>query len=104
MRLADLIYDITEKYPKQQLYILVSQTQRSALSIPSNIAEGHSRSTRKDYRQFLVIARGSLSELETQIYLAAKRKFISSEELNGIIEHSTTVGKMLNGLIRSLET
>ena len=104
MRLADRIYDITAKYPKEQLYILVSQTQRASVSIPSNIAEGHSRSTRKDYRQFLVIARGSLSEMETQFYLAGKRKFITREELKSLLDSSATVGKMLNGLIRSLDS
>src|SRR5437868_6618916 len=101
MRLADQVYDVTEKYPKAQLYILVSQTQRAAVSIPSNIAEGHSRGSRKDYRQFLIVARASLSEMETQLYLARKRNFITGEELRIILIRSTSVLKMLNALIRS---
>ena len=102
MRLLDLIYDLTEKFPKQQQFILTSQMQRAALSIPSNIAEGHGRNTRKDYRQFCIMARGSLFELETQCYAARKRNYISSAELADLIERTNSIGSKLGALIRSL--
>ncbi len=72
MTLAELVYAATSQFPKSELYGLVSQMRRAAISIPSNIAEGHSRISTGGYVQFLGIARGSLAELETQIELAKR--------------------------------
>ena len=70
IQLVILIYKITEQFPKEELYGLTSQIRRSAISVPSNIAEGTGRSTRKDYKQFARIALGSVNELETQLIIA----------------------------------
>lgn len=78
MDLVVVIYKLTEKFPPQELYGLTSQMRRSAVSIPSNIAEGRRRGTRKDYRQFLLVAYGSGAELETQIEIAKRLSLVKS--------------------------
>ena len=80
------IYKLTSKFPSEEKYGLISQIRRSAVSIPSNIAEGHSRKTSKDLKQFIAIAKGSLSELETQLIISFKLNFISKEEFAIISE------------------
>jgi four helix bundle protein len=74
------IYSITNHFPKEELYGLTSQIRRSAISVPSNIAEGYARASRKELIQFLYISLGSISELETQIIIAVKLGFISDEQ------------------------
>ena len=103
MRLNKEVAKLTLTYPKQELYILVSQTRRSALSIPCNIAEGQSRYTSKDFRHFLVIARGSLAELVTQILVAIDLGYLTSEAAQDVLTLTEDVGKMLNGLIKKLD-
>ncbi len=75
MELVVVIYELTEQYPKSEIYGLVSQMRRSAVSIPSNIAEGRRRRSRKEYNQFLLIAYGSGAELETQIEISKRLPF-----------------------------
>jgi four helix bundle protein len=75
MDLIVFVYRYTEQFPKSEIYGLVSQMRRSAVSIPSNIAEGRKRGTRKDYRQFLLNAYGSGGELETQLEIAGRLNF-----------------------------
>jgi len=65
MLLVEKIYTVTRKFPKEEMYGIVSQLQRAAISVPSNIAEGHARNSRKEFIQFLGIAKGSLAEVET---------------------------------------
>ncbi|MDD4995116.1 MAG: four helix bundle protein [Patescibacteria group bacterium] len=89
------IYKITASFPKNETFGLVSQMRRNAVSIPSNIAEGRSRGTRKDFRQFLIIAYGSAAEMETQIIIVKKLAF--GKEIN--FEHSE---KLLNEIVRML--
>jgi four helix bundle protein len=101
-KLALEIYTATQKYPKEEIYGLVSQMRRSAVSIPCNIAEGYRRGHRKEYIQFLHMAHGSCSELETLISLSHDLGLISEQifqELYGLQEE---VSKLLNGLISSL--
>jgi len=100
--LALLTYKITEKYPKNEQFNLVSQMRRCAISIPSNIAEGSKRSTRKDYANFLSIAEGSLAELETQTLLSKDLSFISQEEKSVCVSLIVEIGKMLHSMINKL--
>lgn len=97
------IYRATELFPKSEIYGLISQIRRAAVSIPSNIAEGNSRRSKPDYLQFLKIARGSCAETETQLTICKNLNLLNEEsylKLNqGIIE----ITKMLNGLINSLQ-
>ena len=95
------IYKITSTLPENEKFGLISQMRRASVSIPSNIAEGWGRLSRKNYIQFLRISRGSLFELETQILITKELNYISDSEIieNLIIE----ISKMLNSLIRKLE-
>ncbi|MCK9351178.1 MAG: four helix bundle protein [Candidatus Paceibacterota bacterium] len=102
MQLVLVIYQITEKFPKEEIYGLTSQMRRSAVSIPSNIAEGRFRNTRKDFAQFLRIAYGSGAELDTQIEIASqlqKTKDLDYQEARQLL---TEVLKMLNALIAKI--
>jgi four helix bundle protein len=100
--LTVLVYGLTAEFPKSEIYGLSSQMQRAAVSIASNIAEGSARSTRKDFRQFVSIARGSNCELQTQL-LIANRLGLAEEHRIGEIEMlSHEVGQMLSGLSKYL--
>ena len=94
-------YKITNNFPKEERYALADQIKRAAVSIPSNIAEGASRNTRKEFIQFIYIALGSASELETQIIIAEKLGYIEHKEL--LISDISIIRKMLNALISSLK-
>jgi four helix bundle protein len=100
MDLAAQVYSLTARFPKEELYGLTSQIRRSAVSIPSNIAEGAARHSRKEFIQFLHIASGSVAELETQLLLAIRMGFIPGDS---IISHVEEVRKPLLGLLRSLK-
>ncbi len=102
MRLAEEAYRLTKKFPKHEIYGLASQLQRSAVSLPSNIAEGHGRNSRKEFHHFLGIALGSLAELETQLMLAQRLNYFNEEEINPVLQNADEIGKMLKGLQKSL--
>ncbi len=104
MELAREIYEITEKFPSKETYGLVSQMRRSAISVPSNIAEGFMRRHNKEYKQFLYIALGSLAELETQLILSEQLKFINKKLFNDIQSSIQEINKMIIGLIKCLQT
>lgn len=93
------IYLMTRYLPKEELFGLVSQMRRSAVSVPSNIAEGYARGTDKEKIHFLRISSGSMSELETQLTLCLKLGYISQEEYNATSEKLVSVWKQLNALI-----
>ncbi len=95
------IYETIKKFPKEETYALADQIKRAAVSIPSNIAEGASRNSKKEFIQFLSIALGSTSELETQIIIAEKVGYIQNGE--NLRSDITIVRKMLNALISSLK-
>jgi four helix bundle protein len=97
------IYKITARYPKEEKFGLVSQMRRAAVSIPSNIAEGATNRSKKEFSKFIRIAKGSLSELETQIIISFKLGFITEKSYNKIIEQSEQISRMLAGLVRSLK-
>ncbi len=95
------VYQVTDSFPKSEIYGLTSQIRRSAVSIPSNIAEGHSRG-KKEFIQFLRIAFGSGAELETQLLIALKIKYLTEKQYEDLMFLLEEVMKMLNGLISSL--
>ncbi len=98
-KLANLIYDATKVFPKEEIFGLVNQMRRCAVSVPSNIAEGCGRQTAKDTINFLHISRGSLYELETQCYLALDQKYIDENNFTVIFNQIQTSKKLLNGFI-----
>jgi four helix bundle protein len=102
MDLVTEIYKITATFPSEERFGLSSQARRAAVSIPSNIAEGHGRKSTGAYLNHLSIAFGSLMELETQILIAARLEFISSDEPPRLLTKTAEIGKMLTGLKKSL--
>jgi len=102
MDLIVALYKMTEKLPKSEMFGLTSQMRRSVVSIPSNIAEGRRRGSRKDYRRFLIIAYASGAELETQIEIIKRLPFGKSIDCNGVDELLLEIMKMLNKMIGSL--
>ncbi|RYF09816.1 MAG: four helix bundle protein [Flavobacteriales bacterium] len=96
------IYRLTVAFPKEEIYGLTSQIRRCAVSIPSNIAEGSGRRHSKETIQFLAISRGSLYELETQIYVSFDIGLISETQLSECINQIEILGKLINGYIRYL--
>lgn len=102
MNLVILVYNLILKFPEDEKYGLVSQLKRSAIAIPSNIAEGYGRNYRKDYLRFLQIARGSLYENQTQFEIAVNLSFLQPDDLDEIKELSVEIEKMLNSLINKL--
>ena len=98
-KLANMSYAITNNYPKEEMYGLINQLRRCAVSVPSNIAEGIGRQTTKDTIHFLHIARGSLYELETQIYISINQDYISKEQFDLFLKQITSCKKLLNGFV-----
>jgi len=103
MEVVNEIYELTKKFPMNEKYGLVIQMRRSAISIPSNIAEGASRHSKSEFVQFLYIARGSLSELETELLISLKQGYISSKRCKTIMDKTDSVGKMLTSLIKRMD-
>ena len=103
MKLAEDCYYLTREFPREELYGMVSQIRRSAASVPANIAEGYGRKYRAEYIRFLYISQGSLKELETHLILSGRVELASKEKIKKIILKCEQVGKILGGLIRSLE-
>ena len=101
IELTTLIYALTADFPKAEIYGLSSQT-RAAVSIASNIAEGSARGTRKDFKQFVTIARGSNYELQTQLVIAGRLGLSDTEKINAAEVLSHEVGQMLSGLSKYL--
>ena len=102
IELVKEIYVITENFPKQELYGLVSQVRRSAVSIPSNIAEGFRRFHNKEYKQFLYVSLGSCAELETQITIAKELKYIQESTEEKLLEILDHIGRMTSNLLKKL--
>lgn len=98
--LASHIYEITSNFPKSEQFGITSQIRRCAVSIPSNIAEGCGRQHTKETIHFLSIARGSLYELETQLYISKDLSFINEDQLKVSLDKIENLGKLINGFIR----
>jgi four helix bundle protein len=102
MRSATTVYKLTDKFPEQEKFGLVSQMRRAAISIPCNIAEGAARRGKREFRNFLSMAQGSLSELDTQLDLGILLGYVSTEDLGELWDELLRIDKMLSGLIRSV--
>ncbi|MFJ1327829.1 four helix bundle protein [Capnocytophaga canimorsus] len=99
--LVNKVYILLHSFPEEEKFGLTSQIRRSAISIPSNIAEGFGRGSSKSSLQFLYVSRGSLYELETQLYIAKELNFISdNQEIENLVSE---IGKMLNSMIQKLK-
>ena len=103
MDLVESIYSLTRHFPDDERYSLTSQMRRAVVSIPSNIAEGYGRVHRGNYVRFLSNARGSLCELETQLMLCVRLQYVPRDDAAAIWKQAQQVGKMLSGLISSLQ-
>jgi len=96
------IYKLTGKFPQQEVYGLVSQMRRSAVSIPSNVAEGFRRQHNKEFRQFLCVSLGSCAELETQVTIAKELNYIKEDKETVMLEKLDHICRMISNLIKKL--
>ena len=104
MDLVVAVYRACKSYPKDETYGLISQTRRAAVSIPANIAEGQGRRLAKEFEQFLGNARGSLLELDTHLELALRLEYLTPTQYSSLHQKLDEVGRLLNGLMRSINT
>lgn len=102
IEIVEDIYRITKEFPRDELYGLVSQMKRSSISIASNISEGFARKHNREYRQFLYITLGSCAELETQVEIASRLKYISEEKKNDLLETINHETRMIMNLLKCL--
>ena len=102
--LAQEVYSLTRQFPKEELYGIVSQMRRAAVSVPSNIAEGAEREGPAEYRRFLSIATGSLAELHTQVELARRFSYVTAQQAEQVDRDIDEISKMLYGLRRRLKS
>jgi four helix bundle protein len=102
MDLSEMIYVKTRQFPKEEMFGLTSQIRRASISVPSNIAEGHARNSTKQFLQFIGIAQGSLAETETQVFLAQRFDYLTSESATEILNLASEVSRMLAGLRKKL--
>jgi len=103
MDLVEQVYRLTKYFPKEEIYALTAQLRRSAVSVPSNIAEGHGRSGRREFAHHLSIALGSLAECETQMQIAQRLGYLSEAFMNDFLVLSSETGRIMVGLMNSLE-
>ena len=104
MKLVEEIYNLTRAFPKDEIYGLTSQLRRSAVSIPSNMAEGFARFHNKEYRQFLYVSLGSCAELTTQLVIASRLQYAPEKIIDVMIDETEQISKMTMALIKCLAT
>jgi four helix bundle protein len=104
MDLVEVVYHLTKRFPSEELYGLTSQIRRAAVSVPSNIAEGQGRSSPNDFARFLSIAHGSLREVETQILIAVRLKYLQESDAAQAMQLCGETGRILNGLMNKLRS
>jgi four helix bundle protein len=103
MVIAERVYRLTTRFPKDEVYGMTSQIRRAAVSVAANVAEGHGRENSGSFVQFLRIAQGSLKELETHLLLALRVELASTKEVEPILRQCDELGRMLRSLIRSIQ-
>jgi four helix bundle protein len=97
------VYDVTKSFPREERFGLTSQMRRAAISIPANIAEAYGRGSLGERRQFLLVARGSLTESETHVVVVERLGFVSSDRAKSLAADLQSVGRLLNGLLRYVD-
>ena len=102
--LVVVIYEATRAFPREELFGLTSQLRRACLSIPSNIAEGQGRHSANEFVRFLHIAQGSLQEVETQLTIAKRLCYLNEEQHRVLLARCAEIARLLNGLIRSIQS
>ncbi len=102
MDLVETIYRTTGAFPREEIYGLTSQIRRAAISVPSNIAEGNGRNTTRDYVHFLGMAYGSVKEVETQVLIAERLRYIDPSRIAELVRLTAEVARLISGLINSL--
>lgn len=103
MILVREVYTITQPFPREEKFGLTSQVRRAAISVPSTIAEGNGRHRRRDYMRFLLVARGSLQEVETQLLIAIDLTYLSPEAARPVMQLIDELSRMLTALVRALD-
>ncbi len=103
MDLVNRVYELTDRFPKREVYSLTDQIRRAAVSIPSNIAEGQAHFNKGEFLHFLRHARGSLAELETQLLIAERQKYIETAEVSSLLASADELSRILSGLINSIK-
>ena len=103
IELVDQIYRLTRTFPKSELYGMTSQMQRAAVSVPSNIAEGHQRDSTKEFLHHIAISLGSLAELDTLVQVSEQLGYLNRADKNALVQRIDALGKMLRGLQKSLK-
>ena len=103
MRLVKRIYRVTQKFPRDERFGLTNQLRRAAISVPSNLAEGHARFGAGEFSRFISITMGAVAELETQILLSCDLGYINSTLANELLAELDSIGKMLRGLAKSIQ-
>jgi four helix bundle protein len=102
MDLVDAVYDLSARFPREELFGLTAQIRRAAVSVPSNIAEGQRRWTTGEFVHFLGISNGSLAEVETQTHIAVRQKFVVAAEAESVFQLAVEVCRLIYGLKNSL--
>jgi four helix bundle protein len=97
------VYSATERFPPRERFSLTDQIRRAAVSVPSNIAEGQAHFSKREFLHFLRHSRGSLAELETQLLLARRLNYLSDEPVQKLLNQIDELGRIMSGLIRSLD-
>jgi four helix bundle protein len=103
MDLVAQVYRVTKLFPKDEIYGLTNQLRRAVVSVPSNIAEGQGRDSTKEFLHHLSMAHGSLCEVETQLLIAQRLEYLTREEADKLASLAASVGRLINGLSRSLK-
>jgi four helix bundle protein len=101
--LAEYIHNASEKFPRREIFALTAQIRRATYSISSNIAEGQGRATTGDFLNFLSIARGSLFEVQSQVYVAQRLRYVDAATCKRLVDSTDELGRIINGLIKSLQ-
>ncbi|MGH7137454.1 MAG: four helix bundle protein [Pirellulales bacterium] len=104
MDLTVAVYELSEKFPREEIFGLTFQMRKAAVSVPSNIAEGQARRSTKEFSHHLSIALGSTAEIETQTFVAIRINYVTQTESSTVLGLATEVKKLVNGLMNSLET